>query len=64
MEYCLIEGIATFQLVDDKNLERQIRLTPTINRDIKLPRAKARDLEKKCVAPPQEPRRFPVVATP
>ena len=60
LEYCLIEGIATFQVVDEKTLERQLRLTPTVNREIKLPRAKARELEKKCVAPPQDPQRFPL----
>jgi hypothetical protein len=60
LDYCLIEGIATFQLVDDKTLERQLRLTPTINRETKVSRPKARELEKKCVAEPQEPRRFPV----
>lgn len=60
LDYCRIEGIATFQLVDDKTVERQLRLTPTVNRDIKVPRAKARALEKKCVVEPQEPKRFPV----
>jgi hypothetical protein len=60
LDYCTIEGIATFQLVDDHTLERQLRLTPTVNRDTPVPRAKARQLEKKCVAEPQEPRRFPV----
>jgi hypothetical protein len=60
LDYCVIEGIATFQLVDDKTLERQLRLTPAINRETKVPRGKARELEKKCVAEPQEPKRFPV----
>jgi hypothetical protein len=60
-DYCLIEGIATFQLVDDKTLERQLRVTPTINRDTNhLPRARARALEKKCVADPPAPQRFPI----
>jgi hypothetical protein len=59
-EYCLIEGIASFQLVDDKTLERQMRVTSNINRETKVARGKARDLEKKCVAEPQDPRRFPV----
>jgi hypothetical protein len=59
-DYCLIEGIATFQLVDDKTIERQMRLTPTINRETKLPRAKAKALEKKCTAEPQDPKRFPI----
>jgi hypothetical protein len=60
LDYCQIEGIATFQLVDDKTLERQLRLTANINRETKVGRAKARELEKKCVAEPQDPRRFPV----
>jgi hypothetical protein len=60
LEYCLIEGIATFQLVDDKTLERQIRITSNVNRETKLPRARARELEKKCVATPQDPQRFAI----
>jgi hypothetical protein len=60
LEYCLIEGIATFQLVDDKTLERQMHVTSNVNREIKVPRARARELEKKCVAKPQDPQRFPV----
>jgi hypothetical protein len=60
LDYCLIEGIATFQLVDDKTLERQMRLTANVNRETKVPRAKARELEKKCTAEPQEPKRFPL----
>jgi hypothetical protein len=61
LDYCLIEGIATFQLVDDKTLERQMRLTANVNRETKVPRAKARELEKKCTAEPPEPKRFPVL---
>ena len=57
-EYCLIEGIATFQLVDGSTLERQMRITPNINRETRLPRARARALEKKCVAKEQSPQRF------
>jgi hypothetical protein len=61
LDYCLIEGIATFQMVDDKTLERQMRLTPTINHDnTHVPRARARALEKKCVADAPAPQRFPV----
>lgn len=60
LDYCLIEGIASFQQVDDKTLERQMRLTPTVNRETKVPRAKARDLEKKCVATSPDPQRFPL----
>ncbi len=60
LEYCRIEGIASFQLVDDKTLERQMRVTANINRETKLARAKARELEKKCTAEPQDPHRFPV----
>lgn len=61
LDYCLIEGIATFQLVDDKTLERQMRLTPTINHDnTHVPRARARALEKKCVAEAPPPQRFPI----
>lgn len=61
LDYCQIEGIATFQLVDDKTLERQMRVTPTINHDnAHLPKAKARALEKKCVADAPAPQRFPV----
>ena len=60
LDYCLIEGMATFQQIDDKTLERQMRITSSINRDTKLPKAKARDLEKKCVVKPEDPRRFPV----
>jgi hypothetical protein len=60
LDYCLIEGIATFQLVDDKTLERQMRVTATINHDnTHLPRARARALEKKCVAESPAPQRFP-----
>jgi hypothetical protein len=62
LDYCLIEGIATFQLIDDKTLERQMRLTSNINRETKVAKAKARELQKKCVAEPQEPKRFPVSA--
>jgi hypothetical protein len=60
LDYCLIEGIATFTLVDDKTLERQMRLTANVNRDTKLGRSKARALEKKCAVEPQEPKRFPI----
>jgi hypothetical protein len=60
LDYCLIEGIATFRLVDDKTLERQMRLTTNVNRETKLPRAKARALEKKCTVEPEEPKRFPI----
>jgi hypothetical protein len=58
LDYCLIEGIATFQQIDDKTLERQMRLTPTVNRETKVTRTKARELEKKCVATSPEPQRF------
>jgi hypothetical protein len=59
-DYCRIDGMASFQLVDDRTLERQMRLTPTINREAKVPRGRARALEKNCVAKPQPPQRFPV----
>jgi hypothetical protein len=57
-EYCFIEGVASFQLIDDKTLERQLRMTSSINHETKLPRRRARELEKKCVAKPEPPRRF------
>lgn len=57
-EYCLIEGVASFQLVDDKTIERQLRMTSSINRETKLPKRRARELEKKCVAKPEPPQRF------
>ncbi|HXU81346.1 MAG TPA: hypothetical protein VN914_08110 [Polyangia bacterium] len=60
LDYCRIEGIATFQLVDDKTLERQLRVTPSVNREVKLARSKARALEKKCVGESPNPQRFPV----
>jgi len=59
-DYCVIEGIATFQLADDRTLERQIRSRPNINRETRLPRARARALEKKCVAKEQPPQRFTI----
>jgi hypothetical protein len=60
LDYCLIEGIATFQMVDDKTIERQLRVTANVNRETKVPRSKARELEKKCTAETPEPKRFPV----
>jgi len=60
LDYCLIEGIATLQLVDDKTLERQMRVTANVNRETKVPRGKARELEKKCTAESPEPKRFPL----
>jgi hypothetical protein len=57
-EYCLIEGVASFQLIDDKTLERQLRITSSINRETQLPRRRARELEKKCVAKPEPAQRF------
>jgi hypothetical protein len=59
-EYCLIEGIASFQLLDDHTIERQMRLTPIINRETPVPRRRARALEKGCVVKPQPARRFAV----
>jgi hypothetical protein len=59
-DYCLIEGMASFQLVDDRTLERQIRLTPIINRETQVPRRRARALEKSCVVTPQPTQRFVV----
>ena len=63
-DYCRLEGIATFQLVDDHTLERALRLTPSIDHDKQLPRARARALEKKCVVKEQEPQRFPLLGAP
>jgi hypothetical protein len=59
-DYCLIQGMASFQLVDDRTIERQMRLTPIINRDTPVPRKRARALEKGCVAKPQPAQRFAV----
>jgi hypothetical protein len=60
-DYCLIEGMASFQLVDDRTLERQMRLTPIINRETAVPPRRARALEKGCVAKPQPAQRFAVL---
>jgi hypothetical protein len=59
-DYCLIEGMASFQLVDDRTIERQMRLTPIINRETQVPRRRARALEKSCVVTPQPNQRFAV----
>jgi hypothetical protein len=61
-DFCRLEGIATFQLVDAHTIERQLRVTPTFNRETKLARARQRQLEKQCVAKPQDPQRFPVTS--
>jgi hypothetical protein len=59
-DYCLIDGMATFQLVDDRTLERQMRIVPVIKRETTLPARRARALERGCVVKPQPARRFPV----
>jgi hypothetical protein len=59
-EYCLIEGIATFHLVDDRTIERQMRVKAIVNRDTPVPRQRARALEKGCVVKPQPAQRFAV----
>jgi hypothetical protein len=59
-EYCLIEGMATFQLVDDRTIERQMRVTAIVNRETPLPPRRARALEKGCVVKPQPAQRFAV----
>jgi hypothetical protein len=59
-DYCMIEGMASFQLVDDRTIERQMRLTPIINRDTPVPKRRARALEKNCVVTPQPNQRFAV----
>jgi hypothetical protein len=62
-DYCRIENIATFQLVDERTIEKTVHASHNINRDLAtpLPRARAKELEKKCVSTPQEPRRLPVI---
>jgi hypothetical protein len=59
-DYCQIDGMASFTLADDHTLERQVRVTPVINRETRLPRARARAIEKGCVAKPAPAERFPV----
>jgi hypothetical protein len=37
-----------------------MRITPTFNPETKLARARQRQLQKQCVAKPQDPQRFPL----
>lgn len=60
-DYCRIENIATFQLVDPVTIQREVHASHNINRDVTLPRARARELEKKCSSTAQDPQRFPVL---
>ena len=60
-DYCQLDGIATFKLLDERTVERQVSMTPIINRDAPVSEKLAGSLEKKCVAKPQPARRFPVV---
>jgi hypothetical protein len=62
LDYCRIEGIATFQLVDAGTLERRVHVSHNINHEVQLPRARARALEKQCVPREQPPQRFPLAA--
>jgi hypothetical protein len=57
-DYCRIDGMATFSLIDEHTLERTIELTPTINRESPVPPKRARQLEKACTAKPEAPQRF------
>jgi hypothetical protein len=57
-EYCLIEGMASFQLIDERTIERQMRLTPIINHEVAVPPRRARALERGCVVKPQPAQRF------
>jgi hypothetical protein len=60
LDYCRIEGMASFQLIDERTIERQMRLTPVINREAPVPPRRARALEKGCVVTPQPAQRFSV----
>jgi hypothetical protein len=59
-DYCRIDGMATFSLVDEHTLERKIELTPTINRDAPVPPRRARQLEKGCTTKPEAVQRFKI----
>lgn len=59
-DYCRIEGIASFQLLDERTLQREVHVSHNINREIEPPRARARELEKKCVSTPQAAQKFPL----
>lgn len=61
-DYCRIEGIASFQLVDPRTLERSVHVSHNINRETQLPRPQARALEKKCSPTPQPSQRFPIAS--
>jgi hypothetical protein len=58
LDYCRIDGIASFALVDEHTLERTIDLKPTINHETPVAPRRARQLEKECVAKPEAPKRF------
>jgi len=55
-ERCLVERVATFQLVDDHTLERQVRLNPVTGPD--APTARRRRREPACVIKPEPAQRF------
>jgi hypothetical protein len=60
-QYCLIQGIATFALLDDHTIQREMRLTPIMNPDKPVPPRRARALEKSCLVKPQPAQRFAVL---
>lgn len=59
-DYCSLDGIASFQMVDDNTVEREMQVTPNINREARVSPKLKRALDKKCVVKPEQPRRFPV----
>jgi hypothetical protein len=59
-DYCRIDGMASFSLVDDHTLERKMAQTATINRDAPVPRKQARQLEKGCIAKDEPAQRFKI----